>query len=125
MATSPSRGRFITLEGIEGAGKSTVAQLVSEWLGSRGITARVTREPGGTPLAERVRKIVLDRGDEAVSPRAETLLMFAARSIHVENLIRPALARGEWVIVRSVYRCVSRLPGLRTRHGSGLDRESR
>ncbi|MBS0417087.1 MAG: dTMP kinase [Proteobacteria bacterium] len=98
MAQSPNRGRFITLEGIEGAGKSTVARLVSEWLTSRGLTSRVTREPGGTPLAERVRKIVLDRGDEAVSPRAETLLMFAARSIHVENLIRPALARGEWVI---------------------------
>lgn len=98
MAQIPNRGRFITLEGIEGAGKSTVAQLVSGWLASRGITARVTREPGGTPLAERVRKIVLDRGDEAVAPRAETLLMFAARSIHVENLIRPALARGEWVI---------------------------
>ena len=98
MAQIPNRGRFITLEGIEGAGKSTVAQLVSEWLASRGITSRVTREPGGTPLAERVRKIVLDRGDEAVSPRAETLLMFAARSIHVENLIRPSLARGEWVI---------------------------
>ncbi len=98
MATSPIRGRFITLEGIEGAGKSTVAQLVSEWLASRGVTARVTREPGGTPLAERVHKIVLDRGDEAVSPRAENLLMFAARSIHVENLIRPALARGEWVL---------------------------
>jgi len=93
-----TRGRFITLEGIEGAGKSTVAQVVSEWLAVRGITARVTREPGGTPLAERVRNIVLERGAEAVSPRAETLLMFAARSIHVENLIRPALARGEWVI---------------------------
>lgn len=93
-----SRGRFITLEGIEGAGKSTVAQAASEWLAARGITTRVTREPGGTPLAERVRKIVLERGPEDVSPRAETLLMFAARSIHVENLIRPALARGEWVI---------------------------
>jgi dTMP kinase len=93
-----SRGRFITLEGIEGAGKSTVAQLAADWLATRGITARVTREPGGTPLAERVRKIVLERGPEAVSPQAETLLMFAARSIHVENLIRPALARGEWVI---------------------------
>jgi dTMP kinase len=93
-----SRGRFITLEGIEGAGKSTVAQLVGEWLAARGITARVTREPGGTPLAERVRKIVLERGPEAVSPPAETLLMFAARSIHVENLIRPALAGGEWVL---------------------------
>ncbi len=98
MATSPARGRFITLEGIEGAGKSTVAQLVSDWLAARGIAARVTREPGGTPLAERVRRIVLDRGEEAVSPRAETLLMFAARSIHVENLIRPALERGEWIL---------------------------
>jgi dTMP kinase len=93
-----SRGRFITLEGIEGAGKSTVAQLVSEWLASRGITVRVTREPGGTPLAERVRRIVLERGPEIIAPRAETLLMFAARSIHVENLIRPALARGEWIL---------------------------
>jgi dTMP kinase len=93
-----SRGRFITLEGIEGAGKSTVAQVALDWLASRGISARLTREPGGTPLAERVRKIVLERGTEAVSPQAETLLMFAARSIHVENLIRPALARGEWVI---------------------------
>ncbi len=93
-----SRGRFITLEGIEGAGKSTAARIASEWLAARGITARVTREPGGTPLAERVREIVLQRGTEAVSPQAETLLMFAARSIHVENLIRPALARGEWVI---------------------------
>jgi dTMP kinase len=93
-----TRGRFITLEGIEGAGKSTVAQVASDWLATRGITARVTREPGGTPLAERVRKVVLERGSEAVSPQAETLLMFAARSIHVENLIRPALARGEWVI---------------------------
>jgi dTMP kinase len=93
-----SRGRFITLEGIEGAGKSSVAQLVSDWLAARGIAARLTREPGGTPLAERVRKIVLERGTEAVTPQAETLLMFAARSIHTENLIRPALARGEWVI---------------------------
>jgi dTMP kinase len=93
-----TRGRFITLEGIEGAGKSTVAQLVNEWLGARGITARITREPGGTPLAERVRGIVLERGTETVSGTAETLLMFAARSIHVENLIRPALERGEWVI---------------------------
>jgi dTMP kinase len=93
-----SRGRFITLEGIEGAGKSTVANLVREWLAARGITARVTREPGGTPLAERVRNIVLERGSEAVPATAETLLMFAARSIHVENLIRPALRQGEWVI---------------------------
>jgi len=91
-------GRFITLEGIEGAGKTTVARIVCEWLAARSITTRLTREPGGTPLAERVRKIVLERGDEHLSPATETLLMFSARGIHVENLIRPVLARGEWVV---------------------------
>jgi|HubBroStandDraft_5_1064220.scaffolds.fasta_scaffold02474_5 dTMP kinase len=91
-------GRFITLEGIEGAGKSTVARIVSEWLASRSIPVCLTREPGGTPLAEKVRQIVLARGDEHLSPATETLLMFSARGIHVENLIRPALARGEWVV---------------------------
>jgi dTMP kinase len=91
-------GRFITLEGIEGAGKSTVARLVCERLAQRGINARLTREPGGTPLAERVRDIVLTRGEERLTAASETLLMFAARSIHVENLIRPALQRGEWVV---------------------------
>jgi dTMP kinase len=90
--------RFITLEGIEGAGKSTVARIACEWLAKRGIPARLTREPGGTPVAERVREIVLERGNEHLTPAAETLLMFAARSIHVENLIRPTLERGEWVI---------------------------
>lgn len=93
-----SRGRFITLEGIEGAGKTTVAQLVNDWLTARSIPVRMTREPGGTPLAERVRNIVLERGPEPLSAEAETLLMFAARSIHLENLIRPALAGGHWVI---------------------------
>lgn len=91
-------GRLITLEGIEGAGKSTAVQVVAQWLDARGIKARVTREPGGTPLAERVRQIVLEHGTENVTPQAETLLMFAARSIHLENLIRPALAGGAWVV---------------------------
>jgi dTMP kinase len=91
-------GRFITLEGIEGAGKSTVAHLVRDWLAQHAIPVRLTREPGGTPLAERVRQIVLERGDEHLSPETETLLMFAARGIHLENLIRPALTRGEWVV---------------------------
>ena len=90
--------KFITLEGIEGAGKSTLAQFASAWLGRHGIAVRLTREPGGTPLAERVRQIVLERGAEPVSPLTETLLMFAARALHVENVIRPALARGEWVV---------------------------
>lgn len=93
-----SRGRFITLEGIEGAGKSTVARLVRDRLRERGQRVVMTREPGGTPLAERMRQIVLDHGDEHMTPQAETLLMFAARSVHLDNLIRPALARGEWVV---------------------------
>jgi dTMP kinase len=91
-------GRFITLEGIEGAGKSTVARFVFDWLKSRNLAAVLTREPGGTPLAERVRELVLKPDGEAIPAAAETLLMFAARSIHLANLIRPALARGEWVI---------------------------
>ena len=91
-------GRFITLEGIEGAGKSTAARFVREWLTGRGLTVRATREPGGTPLAERVRELVLNRQGEAITPETETLLMFAARGLHLENLIRPALARGEWVV---------------------------
>jgi dTMP kinase len=91
-------GRFITLEGIEGAGKSTVARFVREWLMGRGITVCATREPGGTPLAERVRELVLNRQGEPITPVTETLLMFAARGLHLENLIRPALARGDWVV---------------------------
>jgi dTMP kinase len=93
-----SRGLFITLEGIEGAGKSTVARTVSQWLMDRGHSVLLTREPGGTPLAERLRQIVLERGAEHVPPVTETLVMFAARSLHVENLIRPALLRGTWVV---------------------------
>jgi dTMP kinase len=93
-----SRGRFITLEGIEGAGKSTLAMALCERIRARGFAVRSTREPGGTPLAERIRSVVLERGDESVSPEAETLLMFAARGIHLDNLVRPALARGEWVV---------------------------
>jgi dTMP kinase len=91
-------GRFITLEGIEGAGKTTAAGFVREWLKARGIGFVATREPGGTPLAERVREVVLNRGGEVITPVTETLLMFAARGIHLNNLIRPALARGDWVI---------------------------
>ena len=92
------QGRFITLEGIEGSGKSSLARWLAEQLAQRGRTLRLTREPGGTPLAERVRQVVLARGEEPVPSAAELLLMFAARSIHVDNLIRPALARGEWIV---------------------------
>ena len=93
-----TQGLFVTLEGIEGAGKSTVARWVCEWLGRQQVQVTLTREPGGTPLAERVRQIVLERGAEELSPATETLLMFAARGIHLENLIRPALARGDCVV---------------------------
>ena len=93
-----SAGRFITLEGFEGAGKSTVAKYVRDWLAGQGIAVRLTREPGGTPLAERVRGIVLERGTEQVSAVTETLLMFAARALHVENVIVPALRAGDWVV---------------------------
>ena len=93
-----SPGRLITIEGIEGAGKSSAARWVLEWLQRRAVSAHLTREPGGTELAEQVRRIVLERGSESISATAETLLMFAARAIHLDNLIRPALARGDWVV---------------------------
>lgn len=91
-------GRFITLEGIEGAGKSTLAKSLAETLSARGLRVLTTREPGGTPLAEQLRSLVLTRGEERISAEAETLIMFAARAVHLENLIRPALAAGSWVI---------------------------
>ncbi len=90
--------RFITLEGIEGAGKSTLARALESALRARGLEVLLTREPGGSPLAERVRSVVLERGPEQITPEAETLLMFAARSIHLENRIRPSLAAGQWVL---------------------------
>lgn len=93
-----SGGRFITLEGIEGAGKSTLARYVADWLSGRAIPVRLTREPGGTPLAERLRQIVLERGTESLSAVSETLLMFAARSQHVQSVILPSLAAGQWVV---------------------------
>jgi dTMP kinase len=93
-----SAGKLITLEGIEGAGKSTVAKLVAAWLGERGLSVRLTREPGGTPLAERLRQLVLERGAEPLSAVTETLLMFAARALHVQHVIAPALERGQWVV---------------------------
>lgn len=93
-----SGSRFITLEGIEGAGKSTVARTLGDELRRRGGEVLLTREPGGTPLAEAIRGILLRRGTEELSAVAETLLMFAARAVHLDNAIRPALAAGKWVI---------------------------
>lgn len=93
-----ARGRFITLEGIEGAGKSTVTAALARELTAAGLVVHSTREPGGTPLAEKIRRVVLERGDEHVSAETETLLMFASRAIHLDNLVRPAVERGEWVL---------------------------
>lgn len=93
-----TQGRFIALEGGEGAGKSTQARLLAAALKARGIDCIVTREPGGTPGAEAIRALLLGTEGEGWNPRAEALLFAAARSDHVERLIRPALAEGRWVI---------------------------
>jgi len=92
------QGRFITLEGIEGVGKSTNLEFVASMIRGAGHDLLVTREPGGTPLAEQLRRIVLHREDEPVPALAELLLMFAGRCLHLENRIRPALAAGTWVL---------------------------
>ena len=93
-----ARGRFITIEGIEGVGKSTNLDFVTAFLRKQGKEVVVTREPGGTAGAERIRKLLLEHGDESIPDIAELLLFFAARSLNIENLIRPALERGDWVV---------------------------
>lgn len=101
MSTVPqvlAPGRFITLEGGEGAGKSTAALFIRDWLTARGRTVTNTREPGGSPLAEAIRAVVLGNWDEGVPAESEVLLMFAARAAHLNATIWPALARGEDVI---------------------------
>jgi dTMP kinase len=92
---NPSRGRFITLEGVDGAGKSTHIPWLAERLRAAGREVVVTREPGGTPLAEKLRARVLT---EKMDPVAETELLFEARADHVKKVIAPALARGAWVV---------------------------
>lgn len=91
-------GKFISIEGIEGAGKSTQLSFIREFLEQQGITVRVTREPGGTELGEQIRELLLMPRDTGMSHDAELLLMFAARAEHIEQVIKPALARGEWVL---------------------------
>lgn len=89
------RGTFITLEGIDGAGKSTQLEFIAALLRAHGADVVVTREPGGTALGERLRALLLN---VPMSARAETLLMFAARAQHVETVVEPALAAGRWVV---------------------------
>ena len=91
-------GRFITVEGIEGVGKSTNIDVMRAAIEARGLKVLTSREPGGTPMAEQIRGLLLDHGDEPVPDIAELLLMFAARSLHVRNVIKPALEAGTWVI---------------------------
>jgi len=93
-----NRGKFITIEGTEGVGKTTNIAFIREYLTQRGIDHIVTREPGGTPLSEEIRLLLLEKRDEDVSDTAELLLVFAARAQHLQSLIQPALERGQWVV---------------------------
>jgi dTMP kinase len=93
-----SRGRFITVEGIEGAGKTSCLEAIRERLESAGKQVVQTREPGGTALGEEIRALLLAHREEGMSPDAELLLMFAARAEHIAGKIRPALAAGRWVL---------------------------
>ena len=92
------RGRFISVEGIEGVGKSSNIEVLVRTVKAAGHEVLTTREPGGTPLAEDIRDIVMHRGDEPIPEIAELLMVFAARSLNVNNVILPALEAGKWVI---------------------------
>ena len=92
-------GCFITVEGIEGAGKSTVMGVIHDWLSARQHACVITREPGGTPVAEAIRQLVLSPGiKEPIQPETEALLFFAGRAQHIAQVILPALEAGKWVI---------------------------
>lgn len=98
MQKNQADGKFITLEGTEGVGKSTNLTYIAKWLEAQGIEVVITREPGGTPMAEEIRELLLSKRNEKVDPTAELLLIFAARAQHLTQVIRPALARGAWVL---------------------------
>lgn len=91
-------GKFLTIEGTEGVGKSTNLTFVRDWLQTKGVEVVVTREPGGTPLAEEIRTLLLTKREEVVDETSELLLVFAARAQHIAQVIKPALARGAWVL---------------------------
>lgn len=92
------RGLFITVEGTDGSGKSTQLEFISDYLKENGETAIITREPGGTPIGEKIRAIILDKKNEEMSPVTEMLLYAASRAQHIEQLIGPALTRGRMVL---------------------------
>lgn len=114
-----ARGRFITFEGGEGVGKSTNLAFARDFLRERGLTVVLTREPGGTALAEQIRQLLLQPAEERVSDLAELLLVFAARAQHLEEVIRPALARGDWVLCDRFTDATFAYQG----YGRGLGRE--
>ena len=114
-----AKGRFITVEGGEGVGKSTNIDFLCDLVRRHSLKVLRTREPGGTPTAERIRELLLEHGDEPLPHTAELLLFFAARSLHVENLIRPALEAGTWVICDRFTDTTRAYQGA----GRGLDRE--
>lgn len=91
-------GVFLTLEGLEGTGKTTNMAFITELLQQAGVDVLVTREPGGTPLGEALRDVLLNRHDVQIDAMAELLMMFAARAQHLEQVIKPALAEGRWVV---------------------------
>lgn len=93
-----SAGKFITLEGTEGAGKSTNLRYIQAWLAQKGLDVIVTREPGGTDIGEAIRTVLLDKTYTDMTAETELLLMFAARNQHIQEKIQPALAEGKWVI---------------------------
>jgi dTMP kinase len=93
-----TRGKFITLEGGEGVGKTTNLNFIKVHLQRQNLHITVTREPGGTQLAEKIRQLVLDADSEAIAESSELLLMFAARAQHIKHVIEPALAQGHWVL---------------------------
>jgi dTMP kinase len=99
-AATPSRGRFVTVEGPDGSGKTTAARHLAAWLESRGLPTVLTREPGGTPLGDEIRRLVLHLRDvsDDLDPRADALLFAAGRAQHVARVIGPALDRGDWVV---------------------------
>jgi dTMP kinase len=100
---NPFLGKFITLEGIEGMGKSTQLNLISAYLKQKNIEVIITREPGGTPVAESLRKILLTDSIEPIAPKTELLIFYAARLQHFETKIKPALEKGTWVISDRFY----------------------
>jgi dTMP kinase len=98
VAEPSQAGRFITIEGIEGVGKSTNVNFIADYFRAKGDVVHITREPGGTEIAERIRNLILETPGDGLSDTGELLLMFAARAEHLAGLIRPALERGETVI---------------------------